>query len=273
VYSVFISGILLTIEPYETTFPGGTYCYKQLTRDYAASMGAGRQLRKDVLEGFPKEDDEAAGITVKERKTMIEKKVFHIYLDNPKNLSGAHTRWMSGMLVSNDADKLSYCDPLFEKNSGIMRERKLQENEPKNEISASEVFYQFVYNSVELPSVDSLAIKFPFSDGLLSALKLAYKIIPEMRQLAAEKGAADNNAVVISQCSEEEQICTHYIPLVKGIEFHAGLPPMEEHMKDQNESFDLVRAMKDGLRVIFPFLKPYIEPNVKASSQNDNAEL
>ena len=91
--------------------------------------------------------------------------------------------------------------------------------------------------------------------------------------MAAEKGGADNNAVVISQCSEEEQICTHYIPLVKGIEFHAGLPSTDFHMKDHVDSFDLVRAMKNGLRVIFPFLKPYIEPSATVSSQNDNAEL
>ena len=89
----------------------------------------------------------------------------------------------------------------------------------------------------------------------------------------AEKGEPGNNAVVISQCSEEEQSCTHYIPLVKGIEFHVGLPSTEAHMKDHIDSFDLVRAMKDGLRVIFPFLKPYIEPSATTSSQNDNAEL
>ena len=175
-YSIFISGILITIEPYETTFPGGTFCYKQLTRDYAASMGAGRQLRKDALDAFPKEDDEAAGISVRERKTMIENKTFHIYLDHPGIVSGEHTRWMSGMLVSNGADKSSYCDPLFEKNPGIEKKRKLHQHVPKEEVSASEWFYRLNYKSVELPSVDSLAIKFPFSDGLLSAVMLAFKV-------------------------------------------------------------------------------------------------
>ena len=94
-----------------------------------------------------------------------------------------------------------------------------------------------------------------------------------MRQLAAEKGEDGNVPVVISQCSAGEKSCTHYIPLVKGIDFHAGLPSTEEHQKVNTETFDLVEVLKGGLRVVFPFLKPYIESTSTTSSVSDNVEL
>lgn len=175
-YSVYISGILLTIEPYETEFPGGIFCYKQISRDYAASMGIGRRLQKDILEAFPEEEDAAKEISVTDRKKIIEDKIFHVYLDNPEDVSGLHQRSMSGVLVSDDIDKLSYCDPLFEKNPALLREKKLYQHEPASEKKASELFQQTIYESATLPSVDSLAIKFPFSNGFLSALVFSYKV-------------------------------------------------------------------------------------------------
>ena len=175
-YSVYISGILLTIEPFETEFPGGTFCYKPISRDYASSMGLGGRLQKDILEAFPEEDDAAKEISVKDRKKIIEDKVYHVYLDNPEDVPGAHQRYMSGVLVSDDTDKLSFCDPLFEKNPGILREKKLHQDEPEKEKKASDVFFQTVYESVGLPSVDSVAIRFPFSNGFLSALVFSYKV-------------------------------------------------------------------------------------------------
>lgn len=94
-----------------------------------------------------------------------------------------------------------------------------------------------------------------------------------MRQLAAEKGQAGNTPVIISQCSEDEQTCTHYIPLVKGIDFHAGLPETVEHQKVNSESFSVIETLKGGLRVVFPFLKSYIDPTMSTSSVSDDAEL
>ena len=97
-----------------------------------------------------------------------------------------------------------------------------------------------------------------------------------MRKLAAEKGKPDNLPVVISQCSEREKICTHYIPLVKGKKFHVGLPSTEEYqeaIKAEEKPFDLVKTLKNGLRVVFPFLKPYLETTTETPAANNNAEL
>ena len=99
-----------------------------------------------------------------------------------------------------------------------------------------------------------------------------------MRKLAAEKG--ETIPVVISQCSEGEKVCTHYVPLVNSKEFLIGLPPTEEYIEKisvaaKNDSFFIVEAFKGGLRVIFPFLKPYIDTaTTTTTTTNDNdAEL
>lgn len=268
VYSVIISGVLQTIQPYETPFPGGTFCYRQITRDYGASMGIGRRLQKEILEAFPEKDDEEEGITVKQRKKIIEDKVYHVYLDNPEVVGGSNMRWMSGILVSGDVEKLSYCDHLFDKNPGSIKLKKLNKDERYSEKAAVDLFNEALYQSVELPPVNSVAIKFPFSNGFSSALVFNYKIIPEMRQLAAKKGA--EAPVVISQCSVDGGECTHYVPLVNGIDFHAGLPVTEEHQEANPENFDLLEAMKGGLCVLVPSLKPYL---FSTSAASDDAEL
>jgi len=138
-------------------------------------MGIGRRLQKEVLEAFPEEDDKAVGISVKDRKKIIEDKVYHVYLDNPKEVGGVFSRWFSGVLVS-DNEKVSYCDPLFEKNPTIQREYESHKDVPDNEKSAKDLFTETVYEHLALPSVDSLAIKFPFTDGFSGSLALNYKV-------------------------------------------------------------------------------------------------
>mmetsp|Transcript_2200 Transcript_2200/g.5868 ORF Transcript_2200/g.5868 Transcript_2200/m.5868 type:complete len:306 (+) Transcript_2200:258-1175(+) len=270
-YTVHISGILLTIEPFETPFPGGNFCFKHFQRDYVASMGVGRRLQSEVLESFPKEE-QAEGISVKDRENMIEERIYHVYLDNPEDVGGAHTRWMSGALT-NDQEKSSYCDPLFEKNPEIEREKERNNDTPAKEKNGSEAYAEAIYQSIELPEVNSLAIKFPFSNGFSSGLVFSYKIIPEMRALAAEKGEPGNPVVVISQCNVGKAECTHYIPLSKGSVFHAGLSPTEEYQKGIDDTFDFIGMLKGGLRIIVPSLKPYIAVTPDKSAVSENSEL
>lgn len=196
----------------------------------------------------------------KETKKMVEERVYHVYLDNPMNVGGAHTRWMSGVLVS-DAEKKKYCDPLFNYNPEIEREAELHKDEPETDKKAADVFAQTVYKYVDLPSVDSLAIRFPYTNGFLSGLVLSYKIIPKMRKLGAEKaGESGNIPVIISQCSEGEKICTHYVPLVQGRNFLVGQPSMEDYLESiEVETYEVFEMLKSKVCAILPFLKKYIE--------------
>ena len=49
-----------------------------------------------------------------------------------------------------------------------------------------------------------------------------------MRRLAIEKGEKGNVPIVISHCSKEQSMCTHYAPLVQGKKFLLGNPNSEE---------------------------------------------
>jgi hypothetical protein len=63
-----------------------------------------------------------------------------------------------------------------------------------------------------------------FTDLNFALLNIS-QVIPKMRKLAKQKG--QSNPVVISTCSKEEQMCTHYAPLVKGKKFLLGRPDTE----------------------------------------------
>ena len=93
-----------------------------------------------------------------------------------------------------------------------------------------------------------------------------------MRQLAVDKAEEGSPPVVISQCSVEGVECTHYIPLKEGLVFHAGQPLTDDHRKANPETFDPIKMIKSGLRVVFPFLKKYIDTD-EATSLASEAEL
>ena len=72
-----------------------------------------------------------------------------------------------------------------------------------------------------------------------------------MRILAEEKGEAGNVPVIISQCSEGDGYCTHYVPLVQGSDFLVGQPPMDKYLESIGEkSFELFEILKNGARRI-----------------------
>jgi len=252
-YSLYISGLLVKIETVEMPFPGGNFCYKFVARDYVASLGLGRRIRKHVYDLLPEDvyDDNDKKLTNKEKRNIAEERVYHMYLDNPEIIGGAYTRWMTGVLVPDGIEKEKYCDPLFDRNPEIERQALIHSDEPESDKKASDVFEQTVYKYVNLPSVNSLAVRFPFTNGFLSGLVFSYKIIPAMRILAEEKGEAGNVPVIISQCSEGDGYCTHYVPLVQGSDFLVGQPPMDKYLESIGEkSFELFEILKNGARRI-----------------------
>ncbi len=81
-----------------------------------------------------------------------------------------------------------------------------------------------------------------------------------MRKLAKEQGEKGNVAVVISNCSKDQQMCTHYAPLVQGKKFLMGRPDTEDHLETLGaEHFLDWNGMKQGGRKVFPFLKNFID--------------
>jgi hypothetical protein len=99
-------------------------------------------------------------------------------------------------------------------------------------------------------------VHFPFTNGFVSALLLQYKIIPALRAYAEEHKADKGPVVIVSTCSEKQQMCTHYAPLYKGKTFLLGQKDMYAHLAEIGpESMIDWQGMKRGLMTMFPFLK------------------
>mmetsp|Transcript_12868 Transcript_12868/g.31251 ORF Transcript_12868/g.31251 Transcript_12868/m.31251 type:complete len:327 (+) Transcript_12868:292-1272(+) len=289
VYTAMTSGAFQPIRSATTqgVFPGGNFCYKYSQRDYAASMGLGRSITEDWIEDLknnkPAEpaqkattvaagdsnstekvtlpgDDVIEDKAIKELEDKMEEKLYHIYLDDPYDVAGMNHRWMTGVLVS-DADKAEFCDPLLEKNPAIERAAYKQRHLEYEDKKAKEAFDTTVYELVDLPSVDSLVLQFPFTNGFVSALIFSYKVLPVLRKMGVEQGEEGNAPIVISHCSKEQEMCTHFVPLVQGKDFLVGRPTSEEHLKSLGVQPWIVsyEQVKDNTRKNFPLLRSVMD--------------
>lgn len=234
-HSVITSGGLSSVDIKEGIFPGGQFVYKSAGRDYAASQGLMRHIGKD-LELKPREYPDL---------------LYSLYLDNPWEVGGRRQRFASGILVDNRGKDMK--KKLLDMNPSILAQQK---GKDLSELPAFELWPATEYESTSLPSLDAAVANFPFTNGFVSALILSYKVIPALRKYAEENGEAGNVPVVLTTCSEKEQMCTHYAPLLRGNKFLLGKPESKEYVKSFEEEkwVDWNKAMK-GLRKMFPPLK------------------
>ena len=80
-----------------------------------------------------------------------------------------------------------------------------------------------------------------------------------MRRLAKEKGEKGNVPLVISSCSKEQQMCTHYAPLVQGKKFLLGNPDSESFIQslpveDMLNWRGMQKTLDDGKMKVGKFL-------------------
>jgi hypothetical protein len=183
VYTAMTSGFFLSVQATEGPFPGGNYCYKFAVRDYAASNGQSRRISEDwALATTPSEEkDDFVKLQgeekdeFKRRKKQLEGKIYHVFLDDPFHMGGSRQRYMSGVLVS-DADKAEYCEPLMALNPKIEKTIAKNKKIAFEDKSTAEIFQETPYEHVNLPSVNSLVVQFPFTNGFVSALIFSYKV-------------------------------------------------------------------------------------------------
>mmetsp|Transcript_12606 Transcript_12606/g.34730 ORF Transcript_12606/g.34730 Transcript_12606/m.34730 type:complete len:396 (-) Transcript_12606:287-1474(-) len=196
-YTCMTSGMFLAIEPTVGTFEGGEYMYKMASRDYAASQGLGKHIRKAVL-GLKSE-------------YAVDDALYHVYLDNPPRMGGRRQRWMSGLLSRTTPPE--YTQTLKDKAQEFADSGKSPIlPEDTFDVPASEVWDQLPFQRAELPeSVKALVLPFAFTNGFVSALIHSYKIIPALRQLGVEHGEEGNVPVVITNCSIKQKMCIHYV--------------------------------------------------------------
>jgi len=167
-YIVMTSGAMLSIEPTMGIFPGGSFCYKIDHRDYAASMGMGRQVMMDATRTA-----EEHRFTNVERR-QVEHMLHHVFLDNPFEIEGRDLRWATGMLVGGDMTNLT--NDLMALNTQGKKKKREPTAEEVLDLSAEDIMNMLPYHTTHLPSVDSLVLQFPHSHGFGSALVTSYKV-------------------------------------------------------------------------------------------------
>jgi len=254
-YTCMTSGMFLAIEPTVGTFEGGEYMYKMASRDYAASQGLGKHIRKAVL-GLKSE-------------YAVDDALYHVYLDNPPRMGGRRQRWMSGLLSRTTPPE--YTQTLKDKAQEFADSGKSPIlPEDTFDVPASEVWDQLPFQRAELPeSVKALVLPFAFTNGFVSALIHSYKIIPALRQLGVEHGEEGNVPVVITNCSIKQKMCIHYVPLERGKEFLLGHPDTLTHNEALGEEHFLdAKGMKQGLKKVLPWIHDFFfpEPKVKEAT-------
>eukprot|EP00538_Stauroneis_constricta_P009069 CAMPEP_0119546686 /NCGR_PEP_ID=MMETSP1352-20130426/997_1 /TAXON_ID=265584 /ORGANISM="Stauroneis constricta, Strain CCMP1120" /LENGTH=387 /DNA_ID=CAMNT_0007591411 /DNA_START=137 /DNA_END=1300 /DNA_ORIENTATION=+ len=256
-YSCMTSGLFLPVEPTIGSFEGGEYIYKMAQRDYAASNGLGKHIRKNILE--------------LKSEYAVDDTLFHVYFDNPAIMGGRRQRWLSGMM--SHLAPAEQVEVLKQKMAEFQASGKTKLNpEDTFDISTIDLWDQLPLERAELPTVKALVLPFPFTNGFVSALIASYKIIPAMRKLALKEGEEGLIPVVISNCHVKEKMCIHYAPLEKGTDFMLGYPDTAAHNEALGkETFLDAKGMKQGMKKVLPFLYDIIfpEPKVKEDEATD----
>lgn len=202
------AGGFTTVVIQETgTFPGGEFAYKFTKRDYAASGSLVEHIAQHAE--MMKPDKETAD------------RIYSLYFDDPRKVSGWNQRFAVGYLATDDATRITIQEKLLPTNAKSNDEKAISSSEIKH-MSVMELWPKLNYRVAELPNAKSAAVEFPFTNGFVSALILEYKVIPALRKYATEHSASsstENPVVVLTTCSAEEGMCTHYSPLERGEQF------------------------------------------------------
>lgn len=245
-YSFITSGGFSAIEIEEGEFPGGTYIFKRAKRDYAASMGLARFVGKE------------AGIKANQHADVL----YTFYLDDPRIIMGGRQQRFAAGLLAPEGDEQS--DRLLSKNSDIQEFTE----EEFIELSAAELWPKIKYEKETLPKTRAAVIQFPFTNGFISALMLTWRIIPALRQ-RVEQTSGGIPAVVITTCSVDDQMCTHYAPLITGDVFLLGQPECKDYAKilGQSDLFDFSHTIV-FLKKVFPFVT-YFSSGSQSESQSE----
>lgn len=205
-YSVTTAGGFSSVQFEEGFFPGGEFVYKTTGRDYAASLGFSERVRKE------------ANITKRGSVDVI----YSLYLDDPNLISGRKMRFASGLMVTKPEHKDAK-KKLLAKNRGLVPPSAFE----VEDLPARKLFERLSYQTATLPRVPAVVVHFPYTDGFVSALVLSLKIIPALR---AKVKSSSDTVTVLTTCSSQEMMCTHYGLTHKS--FLLGMPGLQAHLAE-----------------------------------------
>eukprot|EP00546_Thalassionema_frauenfeldii_P007993 CAMPEP_0178908238 /NCGR_PEP_ID=MMETSP0786-20121207/7812_1 /TAXON_ID=186022 /ORGANISM="Thalassionema frauenfeldii, Strain CCMP 1798" /LENGTH=277 /DNA_ID=CAMNT_0020580119 /DNA_START=402 /DNA_END=1235 /DNA_ORIENTATION=+ len=180
VYTLLTSGIIDSVKIVSGTFPGGTYMYKNSTRDYSAALG----LMDDI------------GNSYNLSRSKYKDLLYTTYLDHPYQVGGSQQRFATGFLLQ----KKGEYEPL-----------PTPQDRLKTDPSRLQQFQQQAFQFQDMPSVPASVATFPHSLGFVSALITSYKIIPALMNHAKEQHSS-SSPVVWMTCDLNKKMCTFYAP-------------------------------------------------------------
>lgn len=123
-------------------------------RDYAASGSLVESIANDA----------------KIKKREYGDLLYSLYLDDPLTTGGRTLRFACGILV--DRKGKDIMKALLGMNDEI---RKLQTPDDED-IPAFNLWKRITYESISLPSLDAAVVQFPYTNGIVSALVLSYRV-------------------------------------------------------------------------------------------------
>lgn len=239
-HAVINAGLFTTMDINDRgVFPGGDFVYKYAERDYAA-MGS-------LVEHM--------GGEAKLKSRDFADRIYTIFLDDPRGHGGRRQRFAVGYLAT-DGETRKVKKDLLAKNTEIVIPTKDEEDE----IGVFELWPKVKFSSTALPSVKSAVLQFPHTNGFVSALIFTYKVLPALRKYGMEHSHKGSPVVVITTCSIQDEMCTHYVPLFKGHKFHMGRPVQKDYIDSlpPERFFDFSQTTV-RFKKMFPFLKPLLE--------------
>lgn len=185
-HSSLSAGLLAPLsitETKDTHFPGGTFVYKSMMKDYAASFGTWRTIDSDLDRGG------GGGLLMDGKGERDEEEgLFHtIFMDDESLIPGGKTRFASGVLLTKqtkDADGIKKW-LLDTKNNEIDLKVKEEITIPGGEKGdgdyggrSSHHSKYIRYEVTQLPKVKAAVAYHPFNDGMWSTVLQSFKVKP-----------------------------------------------------------------------------------------------
>lgn len=261
-HSVLQAGGLASVNITEGVFPGGHFVFKQSKRDYAAAKSMKEVIAKDAGLRWTNETVD---------------RLYGIFLDDPNIIGGRRQRFACGLLLNDENSK----DDTKSGSIQTIQEQLMESNRGKvppttdDELDdgAHKLWPKLLYEETELPSTKALVVQFPYTDGFVSAMIFAMKVLPKLRAAATDAGAAA--VTIVTTCSPKESMCTHYAPLgAESKAFLLGHEDMTAYLKTLpvESSLDPIagaRKLSRRFSKWFDFLRTDEDPKTGGGSSKE----
>lgn len=249
-------------------YPGGSFVFKEIVRDYVASGGVMRMIENDLIKAFESLTDDGNENTTTPivKEGDADEYLYSIFVDNldkdSRVVPDADKRFFAGIVTDKAGKEMK--DILLNYANNI-RKKKV------DDLNRMEELEELPYHVGKLPSVRAAVATFPYTGGFISALLNQYKVFPALVGYIKKNHSKTSNIVIVSSCNAAKKLCHHYVPMTKTNDFLLGRPESAVYAKSLTDTplIDMKPFMK-GLKRVLGVSK---KKKSKDTAQEDNEEL